>query len=52
MFMSNIESDRKVSEVSSRRSPTLLEFQIPDKHEEVHNSPTTDKNQAERHSQV
>ena len=38
--------------MSSRRSPTLIEVQIPDKHEEVHSSPTTDKNSSERHSKV
>ena len=52
MFMYSIESDRKGSEVSSRRSPTLVEVQIPDKHEEVHSSLTTDKNSSERHSKV
>ena len=52
MSLYNIESDRKDSEVSSRRSPTLVEAQVPDKPEEVHSSPTTDKNQSERHSQV
>ena len=52
MSMYNIESDRKGSEVSSRRSPTVLEVQIPDKHEEVHSSPTTDKNLSKRHSHV
>ena len=30
----------------------MLEFQIIDKHEEVHSSLTTDKNPSERHSQV
>ena len=48
--MYNIESDKKGSEVSSRRSPTLLRGQILDKHEEVHSSSTTDKNLSERHS--
>ena len=52
MSMYNTESDIKGSEVSSRRSPTLLEVQIPDKHEEVHSSPTTDKNPSERHSKA
>lgn len=47
-----IESDRKYSEVSSRRSPTLVEVQVPDRPKEVHNSPNTDKNQSESHSQV
>ena len=52
MSLYNIESDRKDLEVSSHRSPTLLEAQVPDKPEEVHNSLTRDKNQSERHSQV
>ena len=52
MSLYNIESDGKHSEVSSRRSPTLVQAQIPDKLEEVHSSPTTDKNLSERHSQV
>jgi hypothetical protein len=52
MSMYNIESNRKGSEVSSHQSPTLLEVQIPDKHEEVHSSLTMDKNSLERHSQV
>ena len=43
MSMYNIESDRKGLEVSSCRSPTLLEVQIPDKHEEVHSSLITNK---------
>lgn len=34
------------------RSPTLIEVQIPEKHEEVHSSPTKDKNQSERHSKI
>ena len=33
-------------------SPTLLELQIPDKHEEVHISIIIDKNPLERHSKV
>ena len=52
MSMYNIESNRKGLEVSSCSSPTLLEVHIPDKHEEVHSSLTTDKNPSERHSQV
>ena len=47
-----IQSNKKDLEVSSRRSPTLVEAQIPDKPEEVHSSPTIDKNPSERHSQV
>ena len=52
MSMYSIESDRKGLEVSSHRSSTLIEVQIHDKHEEVHNSPTMDKNPSERHSKV
>ena len=52
MSMYSIKSDRKGSDVLSHRSPTLLEVQIPDKHEKVHSSPTTDKNPSERHSKV
>ena len=44
MSLYNIESDRKDSEVSTCRSPTLVEAQVLDKPEEVHSSPTTDKN--------
>ena len=50
MSMYNTESDRKGSEVSSHQSPTLLEVQILNKHEEVHSSLTTDKNPSERNS--
>ena len=52
MSLYNFESDIKDLELSSCRSPTLVEAQVPDKHEKVHNSPTTNKNQSERHSQV
>ena len=48
MSMYSIEFDRKGSEVSSRRSPTLIEVQILDKHEEVHSSPITDKIPSQR----
>ena len=47
-----IESNGKDSEVSSQRTPTLVENQVPEQPEDVHNSPTTDKVQFERHSQV
>ena len=50
MSMYSIEFDRKGSKVSSHQFPTFLEVQIPDKHEEVHSSPTMDKNQSEMHS--
>lgn len=52
MSLYNIESDKKDSEVSSHRSHTLVEAQIPSKPKEVHSSPTMDKNPSERHSQV
>ena len=52
MSMYSIKSDRKGSEVSSHQSPSLLEVHIPDQHEEVHSSPTTDKNPSKRHSKV
>ena len=38
--------------MSSRRTPTLIEYQILDKLEEVHSSLTTDKVLFERHSKV
>ena len=47
-----IESNEKDSEVSSQRSPTLIETQVPEEPEEVHSSPTTDKSQSARHSQA
>ena len=47
-----IESNEKHSEVSSQRNPTLIEHQVPKQLDEVHSSPTADKNQSERHSQV
>ena len=52
MSMYSIESNKKGLEVSSCQSPTLLEFQIPNKHEEVHSSLTMDKNPSKRHSKV
>ena len=48
MSMYSIDSDRERSEVPSRRSPTLIEVQIPEIHEEVHSSPSTKKNPSER----
>ena len=47
-----IDSNRERSKVPSPRSPTLIEVQIPNKHEEVHSSPTTDKIPSERHSKI
>ena len=52
MSLYNIESNEKQSEVSSRRTPTMIENQVPEQPEEVHSSWTMDKNQSERHSQV
>ena len=52
MSLYGIESIEKHSEVSSRRTPTMIENQVPEQPEEFHSSPTTDKNQSERHSQV
>ena len=52
MSLYNIESNGKYLEVSSQRTPTLVENQVPEQLEEVHSYPTTDKNQSERHSQV
>ena len=48
----NIESNENHSKVTSRRTPTMIENQVPEQLNEVHSSPTTDKNQSERHSQV
>jgi hypothetical protein len=52
MYMYSIDSDGESSEVPSCRSPTLIKVQIPDKHEEVHSSLTTDKISAEMHSKI
>ena len=52
MFLYNIESNEKDSEVSSRRSLTLIETQVPEQTEEVHISLTMDKTQSARHSQA
>ena len=46
MSLYNIESNEKNSEIASRRSPTLIETQVPEQLEEVHSSPTMDKNQS------
>ena len=48
----NIESNEKHLEVSSRRTPTMIENQISEQLDEVYSSSTTDKNQSERHYQV
>ena len=52
LSMYSIDSDRESSEVPSFRSPTLIEVQIPDKHEEVHSSLTMDKIPSERNSKI
>ena len=52
MSLYNIESNEKHSEVSSRRTPTMIEIQAPKQLVGVHSSPTMDKNQSERHPQV
>ena len=52
MSLYSIESNENHSKVSSRRTPTTIENQVPEQLDEVHSSPTTDKNQSERHSQV
>ena len=52
MSLYNIESNEKHSEVSSRRTPTMIENQVPEQLDEVHSSPIVDKNQFERHSQI
>ena len=43
MSLYNIESNEKHSEVWSQRT-TMIENQVPEQLEEVHSSPTTDKN--------
>jgi hypothetical protein len=48
MSMYSIVSDRESSKVSSHRSPTLIEVQILEKQEEVHSSPTTEKNPSKK----
>ena len=52
MSLYSIKSNGKDSEVSSRRTPTLVENQVPEQLEKVHSYSTIDKNQSERHSQV
>ena len=44
MSLYSIQSNEKKSEVSSQRTPTMIENQIPEQLDEVHRSPTTDKN--------
>ena len=50
MSLYSIEPHGKDTEVSSQRTPTLVENQVPKQLEEVHSSLTTDNNQSERHS--
>ena len=44
MSLYNIDSNEKHSKVSSQRTPTMIENQVPEQLEEVHSSPTTNKN--------
>ena len=44
MSFYSIESNEKHSKVSSQRTPTMIENQIPKQLDEVYSSPTTDKN--------
>ena len=48
LSMYSIDSDQECEEVASCRSPTLIEVQIPEIHEEVHSSPNTKKNPSKR----
>ena len=43
MSLYSIESNEKHSKVSSRRTP-MIENQVPEQLDEVHSSPTADKN--------
>ena len=52
MSMYSIAYDREDSEVSSRRSPTLIKVQIPENQEEVHSSPNMETIPFERHSVI
>ena len=52
MSLYSIESNGKDSEVSSRRTPTLVENQVPQQVEEVHSYLTMEKNQSKRKSQI
>ena len=49
MSMYSLDSDREYSEVPSRRTPTLIEAQLPENQEEVYSSPTMEKIPSERH---
>ena len=44
MPMYTIDYDREDSEVPSCRTPTLIDAQLPKNQEEVHSSPTMEKN--------
>ena len=48
--MYSIDSNREILEVPSHQSPTLIEVQILEIHEEVHSSPSMEKNLFERNS--
>ena len=52
MSMYNLDFDREDLEVSSRRSPTLIEAPLPKQLEEVHSSPVTEKIPYEGHSMI
>ena len=52
MSMYSLDSDRENSEVPSHQTPTLIEAQLPENQEEVHNSPTIEKIPSERHSVI
>ena len=52
MSMYSLDSDREDLEVPSRRSPTLIEDQLPKNQEEVHSSPTTEKVLSKRQSVI
>ena len=52
MSLYNIESNEKHLEVSYRRTPTMIENQVPEQPEEVRSSLRMYKNQSQSHSQV
>ena len=52
MSMYSINFNWEDSEVPSHRTPTLIKAKIPENQEEVHSSPTTEKNTFETHSVI
>ena len=50
MSLYNIESNKRDLEISFGQTSTLIGTQVPEQPKEVHSSPTTNKNQSERHS--